>query len=185
MIESRVAKKYATALFALARSRGIEVGMREDLVALRHGLEKDRRLLDLLASPQISDEEKHAVARRVLAGSSQSVVVDFVLLLVDKARTEHLLRTIELFERLHDEAMGVVDATITSAVPLADGEVRDVVARLERVSGRTVHHHVEVDPAILGGVVVMIGGEIIDHSVRFDLSRLRDALRAVKVHQAA
>ena len=154
-------------------------------MVLRRVLESDRRLLDVLAAPQISDEDKHRLVRRVLAGAAQDVVVNFFLFVIDKARSEHLLRMIEIYERLLDEAMGVAEATITSAVPLSDDHVRTIVARLNRISGKTVHHRLEVDPEILGGVVVLIGGEIIDHSVRHDLSRLRDALRAVKVHQAA
>jgi F-type H+-transporting ATPase subunit delta len=70
-------------------------------------------------------------------------------------------------------------------VTLNDDEVSRIVQKLERLSGKKVRHRVQVDPEILGGVFVIIGGEIIDQSVRHDLSRLRDSLSALKVHQAA
>lgn len=183
-MESRIAKKYATALFLLARNRKIEDAVWNDLSALGEALQKDRRLLKVIAAPQIPDEDKHNLVRTVLAGA-QEAVLNFMLFVIDKGRTEHIPRMIEIYGDLLDDAHGVVEAEITSAVPLKDDEVVRIVQRLERVSGKKVRHRVLVDPEILGGVVVIIGGEIIDHSVRHDLSRLRDSLQALKVHQAA
>ncbi len=183
-MESRIAKKYATALFLLARDRKIEDAVWADLSALGAVLQEDRRLLKVIAAPQIPDEDKHRLVRSVMAGA-QEAVLHFMLFVIDKGRTEHIPRIIEIFGQLLDEARGVVEAEITSAVPLKDEEVARIIQRLERLSGKQVRHRVQIDPEILGGVVVIIGGEIIDHSVRHDLSRLRETLQALKVHQAA
>lgn len=183
-MESRIAKKYATALFLLATDRKIEDAVWTDLSALGEVLKNDRRLLKVIAAPQIPDEDKHKLIRTVLAGA-QEAVLNFMLFVIDKGRTEHIPRMIEIFGQLLDEARSVVEAEITSAVPLKDDEVARIVQRLERVSGKKVRHRVRVDSEILGGVVVIIGGEIIDHSVRHDLLRLRESLQALKVHQAA
>lgn len=183
-MEPRVAKKYATALFLLARDRKIEETVWADLSALAEVLQKDRRLLKVIAAPQIPDEDKHKLVRAVLAGAHETVL-HFVLFVIDKGRTDNIPRMIEIYGQLLDLARGVVEAEITSAVPLNDGEIARIVERLERISGKKIRHRVQVDPEILGGVVVIIGGEIIDHSVRHDLSRLRDSLQALKVHRAA
>jgi len=184
MIESRVAKKYGTALFGLARSQGTEQAVWDDLVALDTVLRDDRRLLAVLAAPQIPDEDKRRLVRSVLTGA-QPAVLSFVQFVIDKGRSEHLTRIIETYGRLLDEAMGVVEATITSAVPLAGDEVGRILSRLTVITGKRVRHRLAVDPQILGGVVIVVGGEIIDHSVRHDLVRLRDTLGALKVHAAA
>lgn len=183
-MESRIAKKYATALFLLARDRKIEDAVWADLSALGAVLKEDRRLLKVIAAPQIPDEDKHKLVRTVMAGA-QEAVLNFMLFVIDKGRTEHIPRIIEIFGQLLDEARGVVEAEITSAVPLKDDDIARIVQRLERVSGKKVRHRVRVDSEILGGVIVIIGGEIIDHSVRHDLLRLRESLQALKVHQAA
>jgi len=185
MTESRVAKRYGHALFELAHAQKVEQSVWDDLVALRQVLEKDSRFLDLLAAPQIPDEDKHKLAQNVLAGVSQAILRNFLLFLIDKRRAAYLLDIIADYGVRLDELQGVAEARITSAVPLTDDELKSIVARLERLSGKTVRHRLDVDPAILGGVIVIIGGEIIDHSVRHDLMRLRDSLRAIKVHQAA
>lgn len=183
-MESRVAKKYATALFLLARQRKIEEEVWADISVLGNVLKADRRLLKVIAAPQIPDENKHELVRAVLAGAHVAVL-NFILFVIDKGRTEYIPRMIEVYGQLFDEARGIVEAEITSAVPLSEAEVGRIVQRLERLSGKKVRHRTEVDPEILGGVVVIIGGEIIDHSVRHDLSRLRESLQALKVHQAA
>jgi F-type H+-transporting ATPase subunit delta len=185
MTGTRIAKKYATALFGLARKSGAEQAIWADLVVLRDALSRQPRFLKFLAAPQVPDEEKLSVVRIVLHDVSQRIVRDFVLFLAGKARADHLPEIIRIFGQMWDEAQGIVEATITSAVPLDLQERDRIVSRLERISGKAVRHRLEIDPEILGGVIVIIGGEIIDHSVRHDLMRLRDQLRAIKVHAAA
>jgi F-type H+-transporting ATPase subunit delta len=185
MTESKIARRYGHALFNLAHAQKVEQSVWDDLVTLRQALEKDPRFLGLLAAPQIPDEDKRTLTRSVLTGVAQPILRNFVLFLIDRRRSDYLLDIIADYGLRLDELQGVVAARITSAVPLTDDELKTIIVRLERISGKTVRHTLEVDPAILGGVIVIIGGEIIDHSVRHDLMRLRDSLRAIKVHQAA
>ena len=185
MTGTKVAKKYANALFGLAVKAGTEQPVSDELVALGSAVEKDPRFLALLAAPQIPDGDKHQLVRAMLQGASQPIVQNLLLFLIDKGRAEFLLEIIADYGRRLDEKQGIAEATITSALPLSDEEVGKIVARLEEYSGKAVRHKLEVDPEILGGVIVIIGGEIIDHSVRHDLLRLRNELRAIKVYEAA
>ena len=91
MIESRVAGRYGHALFELACRSGVEQPVWEELVALRAVLEKDRRFLDLLAAPQIPDEDKSQLTKAALKGTSQRMITNFVLFLIDKRRAASLL----------------------------------------------------------------------------------------------
>jgi F-type H+-transporting ATPase subunit delta len=185
MIESRIAARYGHALFELACRDGIEQAVSDELAALKAVLEKDRRFLNLLAAPQIPDEDKVELAKTVLKDTSQPVIVNFMLFLIEKRRAGHLIEIIEDYGRRLDERKGIVEAEITSAVKLTDDELNKIITCLERRSGKQVRYRLDIDPEILGGVIVIMGGEIIDHSVRHDLTRLRDTLRAVKVHEAA
>lgn len=185
MADTKVAKKYATALFQLAREAGTEEAVWEDLAVLQSLLAEDERFLRVMASPRMSREEKKGLIRSLTGERAERVVQNFLLFLVDKGRTGSLVRMIEIYRGLLDEAVGVVEARITSAVPLSDSEKEQMVAKLERLSGKTLRHRFAIDAGMLGGVVVIMGGQIIDHSVRHDLARLRDALRALKVHEAA
>lgn len=185
MTGTGIARKYAAALFELARRSGVETSVWNDLSALRDALTADGRFLGFLTAPQVPDQEKHDLVRAVLKDVSSRIVRDFVLFLVDRARVLHLPEIIVAYGQMLDDAQGVVEAVITSAVRLSPDEQKRIVERLERITGKTVRDKAEIDPGILGGVVIMIGGEIIDRSVRHDLSRLRDQLRMLKVHEAA
>ena len=185
MIDTRVARKYGHALFDIARRNDTILPVWEELSALRTALEKDRRFLDIMAAPQIPDEDKRKLAEAVLRNLGHAVVRHFVLFLIDKRRTDYLLDIIHDYSVQLDEHLGVVEARITSAIPLTESELKEIVLRLERMTKKTIRHKTVVDPDILGGVVVMLGNEIIDHSVRHDLMRLRDHLLTVKVHLAA
>jgi F-type H+-transporting ATPase subunit delta len=185
MAENKVAKKYATALFRVACQTGIESVVWEDLAAINEALQKERRFLSFLASPQLSLEEKKGLVRALVGDKGQVAVRSFLLFLIDKGRTGLLERMIEIYRELLDAHEGVLDTLITSAVPLTPEEEKSLVQKLETMSGQRLRYRLEVDAEILGGVIVIMGGQIIDHSVRHDLSRLRDALRALKVHDAA
>jgi len=183
--DTRVARKYATALFDLANRLGQLRPVWGDLSALAAAIEQERRLLPVLSSPQLSPEQKKELIARALGASAHALVRNFLNFLIDKGRTSALLRMIQIYRELLDEIEGIVRATITTAVPLPDAERDQIITRLEKLSGKSVQSHTLVDPALLGGVVVLMGGEMIDHTVRHDLERLRETLSAVKVHHAA
>jgi len=185
MTDTRVSRKYGHALFEIARRNDAIVPIWEELAALRTALEQDTRFLAVMAAPQIPDEDKRQLANAVLKAVSHPVVRHFVLFLIDKRRTDYLLDIIRDYSIQLDEHLGVLEATITSAIPLTETELNEIIGRLEKMTSKTIRHKTLVDPEILGGVVVMLGNEIIDHSVRHDLMRLRDHLLTVKVHLAA
>jgi F-type H+-transporting ATPase subunit delta len=87
-----------------------------------------------------------------------------------------LPRVAEQFRRLDDERQGITQATATSATALTPDEVRAITARLEQSTGGRIELDVQVDPSLLGGLVVRVGDRLIDGSVRGRLERLRNQL---------
>ena len=81
-----------------------------------------------------------------------------------------------MFEILRNEAEQVLAAEVSSAFPLTDAQIADVVALLERKHGKKVKVNVVVDPALIGGVSIAIGDEVFDASVRGKLARMATAL---------
>ena len=110
-------------------------------------------------------------------GSSVSrPVLNLIVLLLRRGRIELLPRVAQEFARLDDLRNHVIHATATSAAPMGQDEVRALTARLEQLSGGRVELATDVDPSILGGVVVRLGDRLIDGSVRGRLERLRSKL---------
>ena len=82
------------------------------------------------------------------------------------------------FDRLLDRSRGIVAATVTSAAPLSPDEARAVGARVQAMTGKQVRLSATVDPDLIGGLIVRVGDQWIDASVRGRLERLRDQLVA-------
>ncbi len=89
---------------------------------------------------------------------------------------------IDEFIRLVEDAKGISRAEVITAVPLTADEQAKITARLEQKTGRKIILVSKVDPATLGGMIVLVEGEIIDGSVRHGLDQIRDQLEKVKVH---
>jgi F-type H+-transporting ATPase subunit delta len=118
------------------------------------------------------------VARKLLAGWVGPVVVEFLELLLKKGRFGLLHAAAERYRELLEEERGIVRAKAVTAVRLTDLERVKLVEKLQIVTGKTVLMSETVDPAVLGGVLVQVGGKIIDGSVRSALRDLREALLA-------
>jgi F-type H+-transporting ATPase subunit delta len=101
-----------------------------------------------------------------------------VLLLLRRGRIDLLPQVAQEFRALYEKRAGIVRATVISAAPLAEDEQRALRERLGQMTSGRVEMTVEVDPAILGGVIVRLGDRMIDGSVRGRLERLRSRLAA-------
>jgi F-type H+-transporting ATPase subunit delta len=114
-----------------------------------------------------------------VAAISHSVsrpVLNLITLLVRRGRIELLPQVAQAFARLDDARQEITHATVTSAAPLTPDEVQALTQRLEQSSGGRISLDVQVDPSLLGGLVVRVGDRLIDGSVRGRLERLRNQL---------
>jgi ATP synthase F1 delta subunit len=103
-------------------------------------------------------------------------------LLVDKERGPALEGAIAEFQRLRDQSQGRIPAVVTTAIPLTDEERAALVGRLQEWTGASeIQLQEEVDPDLLGGAVIRVGGRLIDGSVRSHLATLRERLKQVRV----
>ena len=142
------------------------------------GIAGDRRAVAVLANPAIAVERRAAALRDMLSDRVSPSVLNLVQLMLRRGRIEELPRVASEFRRLDDERQGIVHAAVTSAAELTQDEIRELTARLERSTGGRVALDVEVDPSLLGGLVVRVGDRMIDGSVRGRLERLRNQLLA-------
>ena len=103
-------------------------------------------------------------------------MLNLILFMIRRGRIDDLAQVAAEFGRLVDQRNGIVHATATSALPLDTAEMKKLTARLEQMTGGTVELTVEIDPSLLGGLVVRVGDRLIDGSVRGRLERLRTQL---------
>ena len=183
MIRDRaVVHRYASALFGAALARKELERADSDLRALEALYRSDPSLQQFLEAPNVLDGDKTRIVRAVLSGQVSELVLQFVLLMLRKKRVQHLPLVFEPFQRLVEQHFGMERAEVVTAVPMIEEQAKRLLERLESLTGKKIALVSKIDPAILGGAVVTVGGKILDGSVRHKLERLRDELLAAKVH---
>jgi len=169
---SSVARRYARALFDLAKEQGAIEAVGRELLAATAQLEIPE-LAEVVASPRLSSERRHALVDALAQQLSLSqTTATFLLLLADKQRLQEIGAIARRFQDLEDDALGRVRMTVRSAVPLTQTQVDEVAAVFGKQLQRTVIARAEVDPSLLGGIVVETEGKVYDGSVRSNLERL-------------
>jgi len=182
MLIWEVAKKYAQALFLSAKEKGLLDKLYEQLGDLRDLVSKDNSLLNFLAAPQVLEETKKSMVREVFSGRTEQLVVEFLVVLIDKSRANFLVEIIDEFRRLVEAEQGLGRITVVTAVPMADNERTRLIEKMAAKTGLRIVIEEKVDPSILGGMIVILYDEIIDGSVRHGLDLGKEQLDKVRVH---
>jgi F-type H+-transporting ATPase subunit delta len=169
------ARRYAEAALSIAERDGT-LGDWVAAVETASARLADARVMRVLADPALAFDERRRVAETILGDTVTGAPRDLVLLLVRRGRIELLPRVAAELRRLWEQREGIMHAVVTSAAPLSEPESRAIRERLAAMTGDRVDIELEVDPALLGGVVVRMGDRLIDGSVRGRLERLRARL---------
>ena len=174
---SVVHRVYARALYDAAKGRGRLEQVREQLRDFVQAVHDVPELRSALRNPQLDPRAK-AAALDALLGEGEELLRNFLRLLAEKGRAAEIEAIHEQFEWLATAEEGQLSVELTTAYELSDEEARAIVEQIERASGRRVEATREVDPSLIGGIVLQAGSLRLDASVRGRLARLRDSLAA-------
>ena len=166
---------YARALFRAAEDRGRVEAVHRDLGDFADAVTGSPELAAFLANPQVEPATKASVLGE-LSGGADELVRNFLCLLAEKGRSAQIPGIRDEFQALVDRAQGRVSVELTTAFELSDDEAASIVAQIEKSSGRTVEATRNVDPELVGGMILQAGSLRVDASVRGRLLRLRQQL---------
>ena len=167
-----IAEVYGRSLFEVALERDKLDVVREQIGQFTDALDEDRELSVFFFSPYFSTQEKLDGLERVVSDADETVL-NFLKLLIEKHRMPVLFRIRRVLDRLWERENKVLPVEITSATELDEQTVQGIGKRIGDQTGQRVELTAKVEPDILGGIVLRVGNQILDASIRNRLERLR------------
>ncbi len=177
-IQASLSGRYAVALFDLAAEAGTVSAVEGDLDRLDAALTESGELSALIRNPEISRDQIAAVMSGIAAHLGLSpLTAKFLGVLSSNRRVAKLPAIIRSFRTIAAAQRGEVQAEVASAHALSDAQITTLEGKLRAREGRTVKLTSRVDPSLLGGLVVTIGSQRIDSSIRTRLNSLSQAMK--------
>lgn len=178
MSSSAISRRYAKALVDLGAERKMVEKYGDELAGVCSAFVAQSALRLILESPTFPNEKKKAI----LADLSEKLglsdgMKNFLGLLLEKDRIQYLPQIEGNYRRFADELSGTLRARVVSAAELNTSQCATIRAGLEKQSGKKVEVKIEMEPSLIGGIQVEIGGKVFDGSVKTQLKRIEDTLK--------
>ncbi len=176
MVDTKVARRYATALFTTAQKNDVVKSVEDDLSAITSLLENDAKFKDFLQSPNVGREEKIRIAEKLFSDRVTALTMQALRLMLVKRREHEIGNIRDEFVALRREHGSVAYLVITSAEALEDDQRKALLTKLQQKLGKTIEADFGIDGRLIGGVRVTYGNYVLDGSVQGSLRRLGERL---------
>ena len=178
MANETLARRYATAVFALAQSTNAIEAVGNDLSHIVRTIEGDAATAEFFVSPVVQRANKESALLKAFGGNVNEISLHTLLLLVRKRREAILADILTEYRKLELASRGLEPLTVATAKDIPDAELRAMVARLEQVYSKKFDVTVKQEPELIGGVRIIMGDRRIDGSVAGRLEELTRTLFA-------
>lgn len=176
MVNHAVARRYARALFELAQEKGQLDQVERELGMVAEMIRTNPRLRWVMDDVMTSTEVKSHLIAQLFTGKVSDLVLHFLLVVVRKRREANIPEMYRAYVDLANDARGIVEVEVRSAVPLDEEIVRNLERKLVARLGKRVKFQTQVAPELIGGLVVRVDDTLMDGSVRTRLARMRERL---------
>lgn len=175
--DSTVSERYAHALFNVSKRQGTlpaAIADAEQFLALN---KKDSRLAVFLEGPQFRTEDKLAMVKRAFEGKLEPLLVQLIILLINKGRIEYARPILNRFVELAEADQGLHPAEVTTANELSDEQKERLQKGLEGFAKAQLRIRWRVEPSLIAGVRFTMGDLLIDDTIKGKLDKLRYQLQ--------
>ncbi|MCL2353122.1 MAG: ATP synthase F1 subunit delta [Defluviitaleaceae bacterium] len=183
-MENLAIRRYAVALFELAKEKGQPEVYNQAAKDILEILKENKEFLAILNHVSISTQEKIETMKAVFAGKIPEDFLGVFELLFKRGRQKDLTKVLSRFEQLYKEHMGIVVATIYSPVELPLEKQEEIAQMLGKRLGKTIEFDKVIDKSLLGGFRVEVCGFTYDASLKEQLSQLKKELLSSARHKA-
>ena len=174
-----VANRYAEALFQVGEEENSTTKLYEELKGLVDILKSNKDFYNVLRSPLVPKAEKKELVEKIFNGRIDNRLKNFLKILIDKDKIEAIEAIEESYKERLNEKNNVLEGTVISAISMGEKEIKELEAKLSSKYNKNVTLENKVDESILGGVLVRLGNEEIDGTVKTRLSKMREQLSQV------
>lgn len=172
-----IATRYADALFALASEKNQHDAVKKDMETLNAAFAQSNELNKFLVNPILSREAAQQAVSAILdAMKASELTRKFFDLLVREFRLEIAPAAVKKYLELLAKSRNELTVNVTSATPLSKEQITAIADAVAKSTGRKVSVETTENPALIGGVQVRVGSQMLDYSVAGKLERLRMAL---------
>jgi len=178
MAKKLYAKRYAEAVFEIALERNELDRWQSELKQIA-SLGENAEVIAVLQSPRLPFGDKAKLLAGLLRGINP-LVLNLVYLLVTRGRLDLVGDIAEEYQQLLNSYRGIEQAEVVTAIPLTDEEKARLAERLSAIVGKKAVLKAEIDPSLIGGIIVRIAGKLIDGSTRSQLETLKRELVGVR-----
>src|SRR5579859_1055661 len=175
MLKGAIGRRYAEAIFAIARENNTIDRTLEDVQGIA-SLFSQRKLAYLLNEPKIPTQRKEQAIRQALEAKVLRTSLNLALLVVQRELVEAMPNIARQLAQLVLDYKNQAIADVTTAAPMDEQQLRQVRQALEQRTGKTILMQTKVQPEILGGVIARVGDQVIDGSIRHRLATLKQQL---------
>jgi F-type H+-transporting ATPase subunit delta len=174
-----VASRYANALFEVGVSEGTTAALNDELKVIVDLFNGNEDFLKILKAPLISKEEKKALVEKIYKDKASLEMMNFLKVLIDKDRIGIIDEIFTEFKVLINEKNNILEAVAITAVPMSEKDLNNLKQKLSETKGKNITLKNEVDTSVIGGVLVKMGNEEIDGTIKTRLEKLKDQLSQI------
>ncbi len=183
MLENAVARRYAQAFFAIAREKDLVDKLESELEIVVSAINGTDELKKVMDHQLVSPEEKKAIIEKIFSQEVSELTVNLLDVVIEKYRATYIPAIYDEFVTYANELRNMADAQVKTAVELSDADLEAIKTKLSAATGKTIRLQSDVDPSLIGGVMVRIGDKVIDGSIASKLTKLKDNLLQIEVKE--
>ncbi len=170
---SKAGDLYGQSLYDLAAEENLTDEILGEMGVVKEIFKENPDYIKLLSEPSVPRNERLQLVDEAFEGSLQPYLMNFIKILIEKGIVREFSACYKRFRKSYNEAHGIAEALVTTAVKLDDGQLSQLKEKLESISGKKILLEQKTDPGVLGGVRVDLEGQLFDGTVKGRLSELR------------
>lgn len=179
----RLADKYALAIFEIAEEQNSMQVMYEQLLVVQNMLRNNQELDSFVNNPLVPKVSKKEVAQKVFAEGIDVMLLNFILVLLEKDRMSLFAAICKAYKKFMNEKDNIVDVKVTTARELTPRQEAEVNEKMTKMLNKKVVLSKHLDEKIIGGIVIQVGDKLIDGSVVRQLKNIKRSLEGIDVRE--